>query len=71
MLKPGLAGLTVESRWGHHVVHVDEIVRGQPLDYEQAATRIASYLQTQARQNAVHQYLRQLHVRYAVRGLDD
>jgi len=71
MLKPGLAGLTVESRWGHHVVHVDEIHRGQPLEYEQAASRIASYLQTQARQNAVHQYLRQLHVGYRVRGLDD
>lgn len=71
MLRPGLAGLTVESRWGHHVVWVDAIERGAPLEWEEAAPRIAAYLETQARQNAIHQYLGALAQRYAVEGLDD
>lgn len=71
MLKPGLAGLTVESRWGHHVVMVDAIERGALLSFEQAAPKIAAYLETQVRQNAIHQYLQILAERYGVRGLDE
>lgn len=71
MLKPGLAGLTVESRWGHHVVMVDAIERGALLGFEQAEAKIAAYLETQVRQNAIHQYLQILAARYGVQGLDD
>lgn len=70
LLSPGLAGLTVESRWGHHVVLVDEIERGEPLDYADAAPRIAAYLEVQARQHAIQHYLRQLAERYPIRGFD-
>jgi peptidyl-prolyl cis-trans isomerase C len=71
MLKPGLAGLTLESRYGHHVVHVDAIERGAPLTFEQAWPRIAAYLEVQSRQNALHQYLQVLGARWPVRGLDE
>ena len=71
MLRVGLAGLTVESRWGHHVVSVDEIERGAPLSFEEAQARIASYLETQVRQNAIHQYLQILRERHGVQGLDE
>ena len=71
MLKPGLAGMTVESRWGHHVVWVDAIERGEEQSYVACAERIACYLQAQSRQHAIHQYLRQLQYRYGVQGLDD
>jgi peptidyl-prolyl cis-trans isomerase C len=71
MLKPGLAGLTVESRYGHHVVWVDEIVRGAAMDFDEAAGRIAAYLETQVRQNAIHQFLQILRERYPVVGLDE
>lgn len=70
MLKPGLAPLTVESRWGHHVVMIDTIERGEPLDYAEAQPKIAAYLETQARQNAIHQYLQLLAERYPVRGVN-
>jgi peptidyl-prolyl cis-trans isomerase C len=70
MLKPGLAGLTVESRWGHHVVQVDAIERGEPLSFDEAQPRIAAYLEAQVRQNAIHQYLQLLAERYGVRGLE-
>lgn len=70
MLKPGLAGMTVETRYGHHVVIVDEIVRGAALEFDAAAPKIAAYLETQVRQNAIHQYLQLLSERYPVSGLD-
>lgn len=71
MLRPGLAGLTVESRWGHHVVCVDAIERGEPLSFEQATGKIATYLEAQVKQNAIHQYLQILRERYPVQGLDE
>lgn len=71
MLQEGLAGLTVESRYGHHVVCIDEICRGAPLDFERSQGRIAAYLSVQVRQHALHQYLAQLRERYGVRGLAD
>lgn len=70
LLRAGLAGLTVESRWGHHVVLVDDVERGEPLDYPDAAPRICAYLEAQARQHAIQHYLRQLAERYPVRGFD-
>jgi peptidyl-prolyl cis-trans isomerase C len=69
MLKRGLAGLTVETRYGHHVVEVLERADGAPLSYEEARGRIASYLETQAHQNAVHQYLHILAQHYGVEGV--
>ncbi len=71
MLKPGLAGLTVESRYGHHVVWVDEISRGAAMDFEEATGKIAAYLEAQVKQNALHQYLQILRERYQVIGLDE
>ncbi|MEO8160379.1 MAG: peptidylprolyl isomerase [Arenimonas sp.] len=71
MLKAGLAGLTVETRYGHHVVQLDEIERGEQLSYEDAASRIAAYLETQVKQNAIHQYLQILQERYTVQGLEE
>jgi len=69
MLKPGFAGLTVETRYGHHVVEVLERVDGEPLSFEDARDRIAAYLETQAQQNALHQYLHILAQRYGVEGI--
>lgn len=71
MLREGLAGLTVESRYGHHVVRVEAIERGRPLAFEEAHPRIARYLELQLRQNALHEYLMHLRTEYPVRGLDE
>lgn len=69
-LKPGLAGLTVETRYGHHVVRVDQRRPGQPLGFADCRERIAAYLEAQTQQNALHQYLHILAERYGVRGLE-
>lgn len=69
-LKPGLAGLTVETRYGHHVVRLDEHSPGRPLAFADCRERIAAYLEAQSQQNALHQYLHILAERYGVRGLE-
>ncbi|MBB5016416.1 peptidylprolyl isomerase [Rehaibacterium terrae] len=71
MLREGLAGLTVESRYGHHVVRFEAIERGRPLTFEEAHPRIAQYLELQLRQNALHEYLMHLRADHEVRGLDE
>lgn len=71
MLKPGLAGLTVETRYGHHVVELLEREEGRPLALDEVSERIAAYLETQAQQNATHQYLQTLADRHGVIGLHD
>lgn len=71
MLRPGLAGLTIESRYGHHVVSVNEIARGTAMGFDEAAGKIAAYLETQVKQNALHQYLQILRERHPVTGLDE
>ncbi len=71
MLRTGLAGLTVESRYGHHVVWVDEIMRGEAMGFDEATGRIAAYLEVQVKQNALHQYLQILRERFPVQGLDE
>jgi peptidyl-prolyl cis-trans isomerase C len=60
----------VESRYGHHVVLLDELKPGEALSFEDCRARIAAYLETQVRQNALHQYLNILAERYEVRGLE-
>jgi len=69
-LKPGLAAFPVESRWGYHVVCVDEIAAGEELAFDQVRERISDYLELQVRQRELQQYLRELQQRFEVRGLD-
>lgn len=66
MLELGLAGCTLESRYGHHVARIDAVVRGAPLAFVHAQPRIAAYLETQARQHAIHEYLGKLRSRFGV-----
>ncbi len=69
-LRAGLAPFPVESRWGYHVVHVDEIAAGQQQAYEDVRERISDYLELQVQQLEVQHYLQELQARHEVRGLD-
>lgn len=69
-LRCGLAGFPVESRWGYHVVIVDDIEPGVPQTFEQVHRRIADYLELQSRQRDLQRYLQLLQERYGVSGLD-
>ena len=70
-LREGLAGFPVESRWGYHVVFVDEIRPGAAQDFEAVHAQISDYLELQVRQRELQHYLVGLKEHYEVRGLDE
>lgn len=67
-LGQGLAASPIESRWGYHVVNIEEHQPGEALGFEAVRQRIFDYLELQARQFELQQYLRGLQQRYGVRG---
>lgn len=70
-LREGLAAFPVESRWGYHVVQVDEIAPGEALEFADVRDRIADYLELQTQQIELQHYLLTLQEQYEVRGLDE
>ncbi len=70
-LRVGLAAFPVESRWGYHVVSVDEIQPGAEQEFEAVHEQISDYLELQVRQREMQLYLLGLQERYPVRGLDE
>jgi len=64
----GLAAFPIESRWGYHVVNIDELQPGEALGFEAVREQISEYLELQARQCELQQYLCGLQQRYGVRG---
>ncbi len=70
-LRQGLAAFPVESRWGHHVVSIDEIAAGQMQEFPAVQAQISDYLELQVHQRELQHYLLILQERYEVRGLDE
>lgn len=68
-LAPGLAGKPLESRYGWHVICVDQRIEGQALPYEAVATAIRTQLQQGVWQKALVQYLQTLISAADVRGI--
>ena len=59
-LPTGLAGQPLESRYGFHVVQVDQRIDGRELPYEAVAASIRAELEQRVWQRGVAQYLRTL-----------
>ena len=59
-LPQGLCHFPIESRFGIHIVRIDERVEGLPLEYSQVAPRIQQYLYEQASRTTLIQYLQRL-----------
>lgn len=70
-LPAGVACSLVESRYGCHVVAVDELHRGEELNYEDARPLIRTHLEKVAAHNALQRYLAMLFERHGVHGLED
>lgn len=70
-LPQGLADFAVESRWGYHVVMIDERVDGRPQDFAEVKEWIARYLELQTHQQELQVYLQKLQFEYGVRGLEE
>jgi peptidyl-prolyl cis-trans isomerase C len=68
-LAPGLASKPLESRYGWHVVSIDQRIEGMPLPYEVVSTAIRTQLQQGVWQKALVQYLQTLIGAADIRGI--
>ncbi len=68
--KQGLAQSPIESRYGVHVVVLDQHVEGKPLPFDMVKTRIADYLNEKVRRKAIAQYIHTLISQANIEGFD-
>jgi len=58
-LEPGqLCPVPIRSRYGFHVLQVQQRVEGKTLPFEAVQTKISAYLEERVWRKAVHQYIR-------------
>lgn len=69
-LPVGMHSQPVESRYGYHLVLIEQRVEGELLPYEVAETRIRQYLNESATRTAIRHYLQQLASEAPVLGID-
>jgi peptidyl-prolyl cis-trans isomerase C len=69
-LPMGLAATPIESRYGYHIVRVDERIEGEPLPYDHVADAIASYLRDRVYHQAISQYVTLLAGEASIDGID-
>ncbi|AOU97428.1 hypothetical protein BI364_05015 [Acidihalobacter yilgarnensis] len=60
----------VESRYGFHIVRLDERIHGQQLPFVAVHARIAAYLTESVYRRAVSQYIQHLAARADIQGID-
>lgn len=66
----GLVSAPIESRYGVHVVLVEQKVEGNVLPYALVHERIAEYLNEKVRRKAIAQYIGQLVSQAEIKGFD-
>lgn len=69
-MDPGLGKRPVETRYGYHIVRVDERRGGKPLEYEQVRPMIADYLHERSWRRAISQYIRLLASQADLQGVE-
>lgn len=69
-LPEGLHNRLVESRYGWHLVRVDQRVEGRELGFEQVKSDIQAYLLEQVTRRALRQYLQVLAAETGISGVD-
>lgn len=69
-LNEGLNSELVESRYGWHIVRVDQRIDGEQLPYEHVKPKIRQYLSESVTRRAFRQYLQVLAFEMGVEGVD-
>ncbi|HLV78129.1 MAG TPA: peptidylprolyl isomerase [Marinobacter sp.] len=69
-LQPGLHPELIETRYGWHIVRVDQRIDGEQLPYEHVKPQIRQYLSESVTRRALRQYLQVLAVEAGVAGVD-
>jgi peptidyl-prolyl cis-trans isomerase C len=65
-----VAPAPVESRYGFHIVMVDQRIEGRDLPFEMVETRIANWLDEKVRRTAIQQYIGILAGKADIQGVD-
>ena len=69
-LQEGLHPALIESRYGWHIVRVDQRIEGQALPYEHVKPQIRQYLSESVTRRAMRQFLQVLAAEAGVEGVD-
>ncbi|MGO1461935.1 MAG: peptidylprolyl isomerase [Marinobacter sp.] len=69
-LREGLNPELIESRYGWHIVRVDQRIDGEQLPYEHVRPNIRQYLSESVTRRALRQYLQVLAAEANVKGVD-
>lgn len=69
-LPVGVHNHLVESRYGWHLVRIDQRIEGRPLGYEQVRDDIRQYLLEQVTRRALRQFLQVRAAEQGVSGID-
>jgi peptidyl-prolyl cis-trans isomerase C len=69
-LEEGLNPELIETRYGWHIVRVDQRIDGQQLPYEHVKPQIRQYLSESVTRRAFRQYLQVLAVETGIEGVD-
>jgi peptidyl-prolyl cis-trans isomerase C len=69
-LETGLAGRAIETRYGYHVVRIDDRQGGEPLAYEAVRKMIVEYMRERSWRRALSQYIRVLASEADIQGVD-
>lgn len=69
-LQEGLSPELIETRYGYHIVRVDQRIEGQQLPFEHAKPKIRQYLLESVTRRAFRQYLQVMAAEVGVRGVD-
>jgi peptidyl-prolyl cis-trans isomerase C len=70
LVETGIANQPIESRYGFHIVRIDQRAEGQLLDFDTVKQRIVSYLQDRVRHKAISQYIAFLAGEAEIKGFD-
>jgi len=68
-LQPGLCHSPIETRYGFHIVIVDQKIEGRPIPFDVVKGEISTYLQHQVKQRALRNYLQQLLADASISGI--
>ncbi|MCA0401590.1 MAG: peptidylprolyl isomerase [Proteobacteria bacterium] len=69
-MEPGNVPTVVETRYGFHIVLLDQKIEGRALPFELVHQRIADYLDETVRRRAMRQYVEILAGRAQITGID-
>lgn len=70
LVETGIAKKPIESRYGFHIVRIDQRAEGKYLEYSVVKQRIADYLQDKVRHKALSQYIEFLGMEAEIKGFD-